>query len=296
MKLHRVLPKITAAGLLILLSACSGEDGGNAPASAVPSPSAAAPTATATPQPSPSPAAEDTIAGTGVYVGQIDAHSVEIETEEGPVAFELGPGLEAIPETLEMEDKVNIEYVEIQVGADPSVVQRVLSKLEKAGDSGGSVPEASPPASTKTFKLSLEGMEEEKSAALYTAADYDLYVFDIFTFDPQKGRLAMKVDPGYYADIVRLPEGYDLGEQRKLGNEALATTGKITELDENERSRRLAGVKLYLTATGDGLTRQFLLKEVDGHGYAVTLNIPQREASEGFGPHVFASLGSLMNR
>ncbi|MNC82872.1 hypothetical protein D3C75_1365700 [compost metagenome] len=58
----------------------------------------------------------------------------------------------------------------------------------------------------------------------------------------------------------------------------------------------MSGIRLYLTAMGSGLTRQVVVKEVDGQGYLIKLNIPQREASEGFGPHVYASLDSLVNQ
>lgn len=84
----------------------------------------------------PTEEAAQVIRGTGTYIGQIDNHSVEIETEEGPTAFELGAGTEDVPEGLEMDDHVLIEYVEKAVEGDPSVVQRILSRLEKA-EAGG---------------------------------------------------------------------------------------------------------------------------------------------------------------
>ncbi len=297
MRSQRSLPAIAAMAVLMLaITACGGKSPVEAPGE--PTATASAPVVESTPVPSTSPAATaeaQTIQSTGTYVGQIDNHSVEIKTEEGPTAFELGIGTENAPAELEMNDPVIIEYVEKAVEGDPSVVQRVLSKLIKASDSGeeaqaGSLPE------TKVIKLTLEGMEEEKTASLAEGEGYALYVFDIFTFDKSSNKLAMKVDPGYYAEITKLPADFNLDALAEEGRKELSATGEVTALSREERDQRMSGLRLYLTAMGSGLTRQFIVKEIDGQGYIIKLNIPQREASEGFGPHVYASLESIVNR
>lgn len=146
------LPAITAvAALMLALTACVGNDPAQTPgeptATTSPAPteststvpptestSTTAPTESASTQPpSPSPSAESqVIKGTGVYVGQIDNHSIEIETEEGPTAFELGAGTESVLEGLSMDDPVVFEYVEKAIEGDASVKQRVISKLSLA--------------------------------------------------------------------------------------------------------------------------------------------------------------------
>lgn len=304
MRPQRSLPAIAAAAVLMLvLSACGGNHPAEAPGEPSASPSPAPVVSTATPIPSPalpptpSSAAEaQIIQGSGVYIGQIDNHSVEIETEEGPTAFELGVGTEDAPDLLEMDDAVVFAYVEKVVGSDVTAVQRVLSSLSKAEGGGSASPAASALPDTQTFKLTLEGVEEEKTAALAAGDGYSLYVFDIFSFDAASGKLAMKVDPGYYAEITRLPSGFKLDALEQEGRTELAATGKVTALSREEQERRMSGIRLYLTAMGSGLTRQIVVKEVDGQGYLIKLNIPQREASEGFGPHVYASLDSLVNQ
>lgn len=297
MRSQRSLPAVAAVAVLMLaITACGGKSPVEAPGE--PTATASPPVAESTIAPSTSPAATaeaQTIQSTGTYVGQIDNHSVEIETEEGPIAFELGLGTENAPAELEMNDPVIIEYVEKAVEGDPSVVQRVLSKLIKASDSGeeaqaGALPE------TKVIKLTLEGMEEEKKASLAEGEGYSLYVFDIFTFDKSSNKLAMKVDPGYYAEINKLPADFNLDALAEEGREELSATGEVTALSQDERDQRMSGLRLYLTAMGSGLTRQYIVKEIDGQGYIIKLNIPQREASEGFGPHVYASLESIVNR
>ncbi|WP_150267342.1 hypothetical protein [Paenibacillus tepidiphilus] len=300
MKHKRSLPAISAALVLTLaLTACTGNSGAQAPSETVdpasPAP-ASSPAATPSPalSPSPSPEAEsEVIHDTGIYVGQIDNHSVEIETEAGPTAFELGAGMENAPEGLEMDDQVEFEYVEKAVEGDESVVQRVLSKLVKAGEDAGGV--AALPG-TKTFKLTLEGMEEEKTAALAQGDGYALYVFDIFDFDAAANRLSMKVDPEYYAEITKLPSDFNLDALEEEGRAELSAVGKVSALSQSERDKRMSSLRLYLSAMKTGLTRQYIVKEIDGQGYIIKLNIPQREASEGFGPHVYASLDSMIDQ
>ncbi|WP_052091945.1 hypothetical protein NYE80_10000 [Paenibacillus sp. FSL H7-0357] len=224
MKSQRSLPAIAAVAVLMLtLTAC----GGNTPAEAPGEPSATvspSPVAyTAAPAPSPTATAEaQVIQGTGSYVGQIDSHSIEIETEEGPTAFELGAGTESVLEGLEMEDPVVFEYVEKPVEGDPSVVQRILSKLSKAEE--GAAPVTKLPE-TRTMKLTLEGMAEEKTATLADGEGYSLYVFDIFTFDAASNRLSMKVDPDYYAEIEKLPSDFNLDLLEQEGRKELSATG-----------------------------------------------------------------------
>lgn len=303
MRSQRPLSAIAAATALTLaLAACSGNHPGavsgepSAGPSTVPAETVSVPVPSVTLRPTPTTADEAQIVhGTGIYVGQIDNHSVEIETEEGPTAFELGAGMENAPEGLEMNDAVVFAYVENVVGNDATAVQRVLSSLSKADD-GEVPPQTGALPATQTFKLTLEGMQEEKTAALAAGEGYSLYVFDIFSFDAASGMLAMKVDPGYYAAISKLPSSYNLDELDQEGRSELAAVGKVTALSQDERDRRMSGVRLYLTAMGTGLTRQVVVKEIDGHGYLIKLNIPQREASEGFGPHVYASLDSLVNQ
>lgn len=159
MKPQRSISAAAALAVLMLaLTACGGESTSGAPssepsaASAAPAGSAAvgasaAPTASAEPTATTPPAAPEpsspasaepsagqpeVLKGTGVYNGQIDNHSIEIETGEGPVAFELGAGTENVPDTLNEQDKVNFEYVEKDVQGDASLKQRVLTKLTKA--------------------------------------------------------------------------------------------------------------------------------------------------------------------
>ncbi|WP_405109737.1 hypothetical protein MHH28_31920 [Paenibacillus sp. FSL K6-1217] len=141
MRRQHTLPAMAATAVLMLtLTACGGNSPAEAPgvsssagSSGVPVQTKAVPLASPVFKPSPSAAAvSEKIQGSGTYVGQMDTHSVEIVTEEGPTAFELGAGTADAPELLEMDDPVVFTYVEKIVGNDPVVIQRVLSSLTKA--------------------------------------------------------------------------------------------------------------------------------------------------------------------
>jgi len=303
MKRKYALPATAVAAVFaLILASCSGGNPAAAPdegtpPTAAPSP-APAPDTPDTPVPS-QPAEEEpqVIQGSGTYIGQIDNHSVEIETEEGPTAFELGAGTENSPEGLNMNDPVVFEFVEKSIAGDETVKQRILSKLALAGNTGGSdaVPGAELPQ-TKKMKLILEGNPEERTAQLARGEGYALYVFDIFTFDPARNRISLTVYPEYYAEIEQLPSDYNLDNLLLEGQKELSSTGTVKVLQEADRSRYMSDVSLFLTVMDTKKTRQYIVKEIGGQGYIFKLNIPIGEASEGFPPHIYASLDSIVSQ
>lgn len=152
MNKHRSLPAIAAvAALAFALTACGGnKDLAQTPEDQTPTPVASSaptelpstpePTSTpapteqpSTPVPSATASTEDTVLkGTGVYVGQIDGHSIEIQTKEGPTTFEISEGMESVLEKLNENDHVAFEYTEKSVNGDATIKQRVLLKLSLA--------------------------------------------------------------------------------------------------------------------------------------------------------------------
>lgn len=277
--------------LMLALAACGGGPG------AAPSPSPS-PSPTVTPAETEPPATQEpqqeVITGTGIYVGQIDNHSVEIETDDGPTAFRLGEGTLDAPEGLEMNDAVVFQYTEVPVEGDDTATQLILSMLAPSGEQGGD-PSADLPE-VKTFDLVLEGMEEQKEARLAQGDGYALYVFDIYDFDRDTGKLSLIADPGYAVEITQLPSDYNTDYLREEAETALGEIGDISEYAGDDRPQGMEDAVLYLRAAGDGLSREYIVKELDGQGYVFLLDIPHREASEGFHPHVFASLNSIVTQ
>ncbi|PWA12822.1 hypothetical protein DCC39_04035 [Pueribacillus theae] len=67
----------------------------------------------------------------GIYVGQIDPHSVEIETNEGPKAFQLNEESSSLIEDLEPNDEVKFHYY---VNADNQNILETIEKMNSANN------------------------------------------------------------------------------------------------------------------------------------------------------------------
>jgi hypothetical protein len=244
----------------------------------------------------------DMIQGTGQYVGQIDTHSIEINGPEGPAAYQLADGMEAVLETLNEGDEISFEYYEQAVEGDDTVKQLILTTLSKSGSEGGGV--SGNPAegsildglpATKTIDVEVEGMVDPREAKLVKGEGYGFYMFEQFSFDAAANKLTMNIDPDYSVEFIKLPSDYNLDALREEGEQELKPVGEIRELKDEELHKSMQGASLFLIASGDGLTKEYIVKEIDGTGYVFKVNMPQREASEGFGPLAFASINSLVS-
>ena len=240
-----------------------------------------------------------TIEGVGIYKGQIDSNSIEIETEDGPEAFRLGEGMDELVNELEDEARVAYTYEEHPIEGDDSLKQLVLTKLELAdeatggagsGDTEGAAGEL--PA-TKTLTVTVEGVEEEREAQLETAEGYALYVLDVLDFDAAENKLTMQADESLYAVITKLPSDYNTDYLRE---EAEGMLGGIGEIQELEGEAAMADAVFHLSAANEERSAQYIVKEVDGQGYIFEILTEQSEAVEGFEPAVRATLGSLVNQ
>ncbi len=148
---------------------------------------------------------------------------------------------------------------------------------------------------TKTFTISLEGNEEERVGTLALGDGYALYVFEQFDFDPETGRLSMKIDGNYRVDITKLPADYSLDALKQEGETKLADTGEVKALEGQDRERLMSDAALLLHAIGDRGSKYYIVREVEGTGYLFEVNVPQGEATEGFVPLAFTTLRSIVN-
>jgi hypothetical protein len=284
-----------AAILAISVTACS--TGGKDTASPSPSASQAAQETTV---PDASAPGETVKQATGEYVGLADSHTVEIVTDGEPVSYQFDTA--SLLDTMnqfQKGDLVSFAYEIKDIGGGNT--QNWLTKIEKAAPAGSISPAESGQGAAADLPakmdltLLLEGSEEVKTATLATGNGFALYVFDIFSFDPQRSLLTMNVDPNYYASIEKLPAGYSLEDMKKTALEELSRVGDVRQLAASEIDPALGDVSLYLTASNDKLVQSVIVKKVDGTGYKIKLNKPIGEPMEGFGPHVSASLGTLTN-
>lgn len=277
----KIITASAAAMLLMAMTACSGEG------------------PTSQPPADPNPVEEpkyEIKQGTGTYVGQIDNNSIEIETADGPTAFRLGEGMDQIISKLQGEESVSYEYREQPVEGGANLKQLILIKLTVDDEGGGSGSENPQLPETKDFELELEGMKETKTAKLAEGDGYALYIFDIFSFDAKTNRLTMNVDQDYYVEITRLPSDYNADILKLEAEKELAEVGKVHEAEGSERHKVLKDASVYMIGEGEGLTKMYIVDELDGQGYIFRVNNPHREPSEGFATHAFTSLSSIVNR
>lgn len=69
------------------------------------------------------------LTGTGMYVGQADPHTIEIETSDGPIAFQLTDEARSDVDTLSPGQQVTYQY-------EKQGEQLVIHKIEPAMDNG----------------------------------------------------------------------------------------------------------------------------------------------------------------
>ncbi|WP_020619119.1 hypothetical protein [Paenibacillus daejeonensis] len=236
-----------------------------------------------------------TIEGVGIYKGQIDNNSIEIETENGPEAFRLGEGMDELVNELEDDARVAYTYEEHPIEGDDSLKQLVLTKLELADDATGGAGsgDTSELPATKTLTVTVEGVEEEREAQLETAEGYALYVLDVLDFDAAENKLTMSADESLQAIITKLPSDYNTDELRLEAEEKLAGIGNVEEL---EGDQAMTDAVLHLSAVNEEQASQYIVKEVDGQGYIFEIETVPSEASEGFEPAVHATLDSIVNQ
>ncbi|WP_110931847.1 hypothetical protein [Paenibacillus bouchesdurhonensis] len=236
--------------------------------------------------------AEETKQGTGQFVGLMDNHSVEIVVNGEPTAFQMDASIAAIAEGLAPNESVEFEYVEKAIDGEDTLKQLFLTKLVRVSQSDSPV---GLPA-TKQLEVELEGMKEARNANLAEGNGYALYVFDIFTFDSKTDTLSMNYDPNYKVKIVKLPSDYKTDELLSEANKQLSKNGQVEEVQSDVMDRFMKDTSVFLEAVGNDLTQQYIVKEIDGQGYAFELIIPHGEATEGFVPLAYATLNSIVTK
>lgn len=267
-----------------LLSACSDN---NSNANATPTPS---PTVSASPTPSESPVAE-TKQGKGVFVGLADSHTVEITVDGEAAAYQLGEGMDSAVAALKEGDNVSFEYTEAAIEGDATAKVLTITKIEKSAEDK---PGGSELPATKDFKLQLEGNEETRTATLAKGDGYALYIFEQFKFDAAANKLIMNVDNNYHVEISKLPEGFKLDDIKADAEKELAELGDVQSITPDDSNSMLGDFDLMLKAASDKLTKEVIVKTVDGTSFLFKVNQPVGEPTEGFGPLAFTSMGSIV--
>ncbi|ACS98946.1 hypothetical protein [Paenibacillus sp. JDR-2] len=266
-----------------LLSACNNNNS-NSNVNSSPSP-----TVSASPTPSESPSAEAK-QGKGVFVGLADSHTVEITVDGEAAAYQLGEGTDSAVAALKEGDNVSFEYTEAAIEGDATAKLLTITKIEKAA---GDTPAVNELPATKDFKFQLEGNEETRTGTLAKGDGYALYIFEQFKFDAAANKLIMNVDNDYYIEISKLPEGFKLDDVKADAEKELKSVGDVQSIDQKDSKSMIGDVDLMLKAASNKLTKEVIVKTVDGTSFLFKVNQPVGEPTEGFGPLAFTSMGSI---
>lgn len=237
----------------------------------------------------------------GTFTGLADSHTIEVILENGEAwAYQFDESLMEDISILQENDMVSLKYEEKPIEGEDTLKQLILVEIIKTGTSNGTLPNEEDDnksrPDTKKLTLTLEGMTEEKEASLISSAGgYSLYVFDIFTFNPETGLLTMDVDPNYAVQIEKLSNDTPLQEWEEKGISTLSEYGKVEVVSVEDRPEAMKDASLFLTVNDEKgrTTHQYIVKELDGSLFSFNITIPVGEPSEGFIPHVYASLNTL---
>ncbi len=291
---------LLAAVVMCSLAACGTEpkEPAVSPDSSVTGPASPDEKASGDEKPPAEPPKEESPAvkeGEGSFTGLADSHTVEIIVDGQPMSFQFGEALGQAMESMKPQQTVAFTYEEKTVEGETGLMQRVLKEIHKAeasdsGQNGSTGPDLPP---QKQLEVTLEGNREQRSAKLVTGEGYAFYMFEQFSFDKTKDRLSMKVYPHYQVRIEKLQPDFNLDHLAQKGGQELEKHGKVTRLKGDEMTETMRDARLFLISRDAQGMHEYIVKEINGNGYAFHVDIPQGEASEGFAPLAFVSLNTL---
>jgi hypothetical protein len=282
---------LSSAVLVLMLAGCSAAPAleGTAGSEASPSPGASpavsvsvspSPSPSAAPSPSPSPAPEPEKPEQrkyGVYNGAADPHTVEIETDGQPQAYQLGEGVTL--KGIEDGSEVFFIYKEKPIEGYASVKQLILTKVVKA----------------KTFKLMVQSVPTEKPAALEQGKGYELYVISPLQFDPETGTISFG-DPAQgdnlQASITQLPSDYDTDDLKQAARNEFKGM-ELAEVPKDKRPEPFRDAIVFLEGKQGSDVKQYIVKEYGGSGYLFKVNTSTSEDGGIFSDLIYASLNSV---
>lgn len=287
-----------SASLLVLVMGFSLVACGNSSPTAQPP---ATNTEEQTPAPGKQPEESAVIEAEGILTGWADPHTVEIRVKEEPMSFQVGENLQKSLDDIDDEDSVQFKYVEKAIEGDTTTKQLVLTEIAKVESNDGNGTNAggnvtSDRAKTSELEVTVEGMTEKRAVTLAQGKGYSLYVFESMVYDADDQELTMKIDPDYEVEIEKLPSDYNLNELKAEAKKELSETGAVKQLNEEKLSNGpMKEAKLFMMSQNNKKTEYFIVKELDGNGFAFHIHAPVGEPSEGFLPMVYASINSIMN-
>ena len=154
------------------------------------------------------------------------------------------------------------------------------------------------PAETIQVELVVEGNVESRTGTLVISDNgYYLYTLPQFKFTPEEpnmDQVYMDNFEGFNMRIQTLGAEPDLDQERDNAELELAMLGEVIEMKGEEIGEpALRDSLFYLHSSDSTLSKYIILREIDGHYFKVTVNMPNSEAQEGAGPSFPAMIKTI---
>ncbi|ANE46354.1 hypothetical protein SY83_08755 [Paenibacillus swuensis] len=248
----------------------------------------------------------------GIYNGLIDNHTVEIDQDGAPQAYQLEENVKATVDTLSEKAKVSFDYYELTTKAEDGseVKQLFITSIKAVGTSAGegeaTVPGENesgvkePLPQTKDLTVNLEGSQETIKGTLSESTNgyvmYTLPGYILTSEEPGRDVLYAEADDQYMTRIEDLGANPDFEEIRKLAEAELKEVGDVVESNAQIGEGSLKEPKIMLHATNNKLTKDVFVIQIEGNWYKFTMDIPAGERAESFQPSVLSMIGTMTSK
>ncbi|MBY6036431.1 hypothetical protein KUV80_07190 [Fictibacillus nanhaiensis] len=223
----------------------------------------------------------------GIYVGQVDSNSIEVQAGGETLVLRLTDDVRETVAGLEDGAKVSIVYKKNENE------QWVLENIT-AADS-----DTNEKLTTKLLQFMVNDSMIEKEASL-TESEQDYYFYKVEDFEftaeePRKDLLFASAFAETFVRIEPLSPDASLDDLKKWANEELSAIGKVKEVDGSETAGpAFKNTSLFLTASKDSFKKYIVIQELkSGDMMKYTINLPQHEKSVEWEQAVWAMLATL---
>lgn len=280
--------KSSIFALAVILSACSGDAKDTEKKEAIKQSAEPAQVADQKEEPAPEPAAS--IEEEGIYIGQIDNNSIEVEAVGDTLVLRLSDEVRDTVAHLEEGLKVSIVYKKNEND------QWILEKIT-AADSG-----TGEPAASQTLKYTVNGTTVDKEAALTESEqDYYFYKIDEFEFTAEEPRKDVMFATEFAETFVRiepLSEDASIEDLKKWANDELAAVGEVKEVNGLETAGpAFESTQLFITASKDSFKKYIVIHEMEsGDKVKYTINLAQHKKTAEWEQAIWAMLSTLKTK
>jgi hypothetical protein len=153
-------------------------------------------------------------------------------------------------------------------------------------------------AATMKFDITVNGNVETQTGTLAVSDNgYYLYILPQFKFTPEEpnaDQVYMDKLEDSYMRILTLGVEPDLTEIRANAEEELAMIGDVVEIKGDQiTDPALRDSTFYLHSSDSTLSKDIILREIDGNYFKIIVNMPTGEAKENVAPSFLAMIASI---